>query len=211
MPAFHFRQLLLPGFLLLLVACAATTRLTSIWYDKQYAGPPMSSVMIIAVTENVRNRRIFEDALVKQFAQAGVKATASYALFPGVEKLDKDMIIQKSEQAGIDSIIVTTITAIENEELYYPPATTYVSPQPYYHNMWTYYPRIYETHTTPGYTVKYENVKLETHLYQANSGKLLWSAQSELFDPRSGDLNSISENLGWKFIKSLRGAGLIKK
>ncbi len=198
-------------FVLFLHACTTTTSLTGVWYDKQYSGSSLNNIMIIAVTENTRNRRIFEDALVKQFSQVGVKAVASYNVFPGVEKLNKEIISEKSKKLNLDGIIITSITAVENEELYYPPASTYIAPQPYYHNMWTYYPQVYETHSSPGYTVKYEHVKLESNLYQPATGKLLWSAQSELFDPKSHDLNTVSESLGWKFVKSLNEAKLIQK
>jgi len=202
------RILIFGIFVLFLNACASTTSLTGVWFDKQYSDPPLNNIMIIAVTENTRNRRIFEDALVKQFGQVGVKAVASYNVFPGIEKLNKEIISEKSKALNLDGIIITSITAVENEELYYPPATTYIAPQPYYHNMWTYYPQVYETHSSPGYTVKYENVKLESNL---GTGKLLWSAQSEMFDPKSRDLNTVSESLGWKFVKSLRKAKLIQK
>ncbi len=204
------RTLFFSIFTFFINACATTTSLQSVWFDKQYTGAPLNNIMIIAVTEKTRNRRVFEDALVKQFGQSGVKATASYTAFPGVDKLSKKMIAEKSKTLNLDGIIITTITAIENEELYYPPATTYATPHPYYYNIWTYYPQVYERHGLPKYTVKYENVKLESNLYQADSGKLLWSAQSELFDPKSRDLNTVSESLGWKFIKSLRKAKLIK-
>ncbi len=201
---------LIIAIVIFLSACATTSNLTGVWFDKQYNGSPLNNIMIIAVTENTRNRRIFEDAMVKQFGQNGIKSVASYNIFPGIDKLTKEMLTKKSKELNLDGIIITSITAIENEELYYPPATTYVAPQPYYHNMWTYYPQVYETHRSPGYTVKYENVKLESNLYQPSTAKLLWSAQSELFDPKSHDLNTISETLAWKFIKSLRKAGLIK-
>ncbi len=204
------RTLFFSIFTLFLNACTTTTSLQRVWFDKQYTGAPLNNIMIIAVAENTRNRRIFEDALVNQFGQSGIKATASYTEFPGIDKLSKKMIAEKSKTLNLDGIFITTITAIENEELYYPPATSYATPKPYYYNIWTYYPQVYEKHGLPSYTVRYENVKLESNLYQAGSGKLLWSAQSELFDPKSGDLNTVSESLGWKFIKSLRKAKLIK-
>jgi len=203
------RTLLLSMFSILIYGCTTTTNLRSVWFDKEYAGAPLKNIMIIAVTENTRNRRIFEDALVNQFGKNGIRTIASYNVFPGIDKLNKEIILEKSTALKLDGIIVTTISAIEEEELYYPPATTYMTPQPYYHNMWTYYPQIYERHRSPGYTLKFEHVKLESNLYQPASGKLLWSAQSELFDPKSYDLNTVSESLGWKFIKSLRKAKLI--
>ena len=210
MTTYSARILFFSIITLFISACTTTTSLTGVWFDKQYSGAPLNNIMIIAVTENTRNRRIFEDALVKQFSKNGVRATASYTVFPGVDKLNKELVSEKAKTLKLDGIIVTTITAIENEELYYPPASTYVAPQPYYHNMWTYYPQVYETHTSPGYSVKYENVKLESNLYEPDTAKLMWSAQSELFDPKSRDLNTVSEALAWKFIKSMREAKLVK-
>ncbi len=206
----NIRILLLSIFALFIHACSTTANLKNVWFDKQYTGAPLKNVMIIAVTKNTLNRRIFEDALVSQFGQNGIKASASYRVFPGVDKLSKQLISEKAKTLNLDSIIVTTITAIENEELYYPPVTSYATPLPYYYNIWTYYPQVYQKHHTHGYKINYENVKLESNLYQPDSGKLLWSTQTKIFDLKSRNIKTLSESLAWEFIQSMRKAKLIK-
>ncbi len=196
--------------LLFINACSTTSNLKNVWFDKQYTGAPLKNILVIAVTKNTLNRRIFEDAMVSQFGQNGIKATASYTAFPGQGKLSKKMISEKAKTLNLDGIIVTSIIAVENEQLYYPPATSYATPLPYYYSIWTYYPLTYETRHSHSYRIDYENIKLESNLYQPESGKLLWSSQTPLFDLKSRSLKTISELLAWDFVKSLRKAKLIK-
>ncbi|VAX13909.1 hypothetical protein MNBD_GAMMA24-385 [hydrothermal vent metagenome] len=210
MPTKILQILLFSISVLFIHACSTTSSLKNVWFNKHYTGAPLKNVMIIAVTKSTLNRRIFEDALVGQFGHNGVKATASYTLFPGVDKLSKKIISDKAKTLNLDGIIVTSITAIENEELYYPPATSYATPLPYYYNIWTYYPQIYETHHTHDYKINYENVKLESNLYQPESGKLLWSTQTKIFNLKSINIKALSESLAWEFIQSLRKTKLVK-
>jgi len=189
------------------LAGCSSTRLTSVWADKGYQGK-LGTVLVIGVSENLRDRRIFEDALVKAFKGAGVKALSSAAVLPADHKLDKKSLEEAARKYGVDAVMITSVVGVEENEVYYPPTTTYVAPPLYYRDMWSYYPQVYETYSTPGYTVKYQNVKLESNLYDAGTGALVWSAASEAFDPAS-DIRKFSNALASQFVASLREAGLI--
>ncbi|HEB56857.1 MAG TPA: hypothetical protein ENI98_11280 [Gammaproteobacteria bacterium] len=204
------RIVLFSVFMLFITACSTTSGLRNVWFDRQYTGAPLKNIMIIAVTKNTLNRRIFEDAMVSQFGKNGIKATASYTVFPGRDKLSKKIISEKAKKLKLDGIIVISIIAIENEQLYYPPASSYATPLPYYYSIWTYYPQTYETRHSHNYRINYKNIKLEINLYQPDSGKLLWSSQTQLFDLKFRSIKTISELLAWDFIKSMRKAKLIK-
>ena len=202
-----FKRFMILGLLLLTAACSST-RLTAVWADKSRS-EPLKKVLVIGVSENLRDRRIFEDAVAAALEKAGVEALSSAAVLPADHKLDKEKLKEAARKYGLDAVMITSVVGVEESEVYYPPSTTYVAPPGYYHDMWSYYPRVYETYSTPGYTVKYQNLKLESNLYDVSSGALIWSAASEAFDPAS-DIRKFSEALARQFVASLRETGLVR-
>src|SRR5690606_23752299 len=84
---------------------------------------------------------------------------------------------------------ILTVALIDKEtETRYVPGNAGYAPMPrfgYYGTFWGYYNTWYPTLYSPGY---YEGEKvyfIETNLYDADTEELLWSAQSETYNPRN--------------------------
>ena len=92
--------------LLLLFSCAST-QFTSTWIDSKYKGRFLNNVMVIGVSENQRNRRIFEDEFVRQFKSHGVEAVSSAEVISHDKELNKDTIETEARKLGVDEIFVT--------------------------------------------------------------------------------------------------------
>jgi hypothetical protein len=80
------------------------------------------------------------------------------------------------EGKDIDAVLVTRLLGVEQVEQYHPP--TYHG---YYGSYDSYY-RHSRANSSPGYHSSYTLLKLETNLYDALTGKLVWSMQSESMD-----------------------------
>jgi len=63
--------------LLALTACAAPTVLNARWTDPQFNAKPVRSILVVGVTRDTSNRRVYEDAMVAQLTARGVKALPS--------------------------------------------------------------------------------------------------------------------------------------
>ena len=202
-----FLGLLIAG---LLAACA-TTKVTNVWYEKGH--PPVRKVLVLGVAENEGHRRLFEDALVRALKRDGVAAESAFRIMPPTKEPTKRMILEAVRRHGFDAVLITRVVAVDEQSYYYPPSSTYVySPPPMYRDMWAYYPRVYDSYaTTPGYSVKVETVRLESNLYDAATRKLIWSAASDLYDPRSEDLRKVFDELANRFLVSLEQSGLVTK
>ena len=61
-----------------LVASCAGTRLANLWRDPQYAGAPLSRIMILSVNKDLRKRRLLEDGLAAELERIGVRAEPAY-------------------------------------------------------------------------------------------------------------------------------------
>ncbi len=202
-----FLALLLAG----LVAACATTKVTNVWYEKGHS--PVRKVLVLGVSDNERNRRLFEDALVRVLKQDGVDADAASRIMPATHKPTRQRILEAVRKHGYDAVMITRVVGVDEQSYYYPPTSTYhYLPPPSYRDMWSYYPRVYDSYsTTPGYSVKVQTVRLESNLYDAGTTKLIWSAASDLYDPRSEDLNKVFNELANRFLRSLEQAGLVPR
>lgn len=204
----------IPGLLLaaLLGACA-TSRITNVWYDRENPHPPVRKVLVLGVAENERDRRLFEDALVRALERDGVAAASAARILPPSREPTRRMIVDAVRRHGFDAVLITRVVAVDEQSYYYPPTSTYTySPPPMYRDMWAYYPRVSDSYsTTPGYSVKVETVRLESNLYDAGSNRLIWSAASDLYDPRAEDLRKVFDELASRFLASLERSGLVAK
>ena len=56
---------------MLLTSCASSN-LTSSWVDRTYLNFPITSSLVVAMSDNLRVRRIFEDDMVKNYKRRGL-------------------------------------------------------------------------------------------------------------------------------------------
>jgi hypothetical protein len=172
-----------PWLLILCLSCSAT-RLTSTWFDERYAGGAFKSIMIVAVTENLKNRKLFEQTFVKQLKAVGVSAVSSLAVTAPGAKQDKKTIKEAAKKVGVDAVLATHLIAVEKKTEYVPPMTYPVTYGQAYHLDNYYRTTVHYAHT-PGHYIEHEYVRLENNLYETGSEKLVWSAVSETIAPES--------------------------
>ena len=204
------KRLKIPGsvfiiFLLFFAACAST-KLTGVYNDRNYGGGYLKSVMIVGVSDNLKNRRLFEDTFVEQFKKSGIEAFSGVVVIPKGKKLNKDTIKGAAENLGAETVLVTHLVGVEKKETYVPPSYDYM---PRHHNrLGPYYSSVDQYTHTPGYYIDHKYVRLESNLYETKTEKLIWSASSETIDPES--VNELIESLCKKVMKSLKDNNLIK-
>jgi hypothetical protein len=189
------------------VSCA-DTKLTSVWMDRDYRGGVLRNAMVIGVTENERNRRIFEDLFVEALAASDVDAVASASVFPVDRDLDASTVKKKAESMGIDAVVVTHLAGVVEKQVYHPPTTTAISYPDHYYRYDAYYHAVNTYVTQPGYYQKYKYVRLETNLYETASEKLVWSGASETLE--SGGANAMIKGVVDVIVKDWRSQGLLE-
>jgi predicted transcriptional regulator len=122
--------------------------------------------------------------------------------------LEKDLVLSKMRDMGIDTFLITRMVDKKTVETYIPGQAHHYAP-PVHHRRWQgYYAASYRTIYEPGYTVKNEIVVLETNLYDAKNEELIWSALSETI--KEGNEERIIKNFIKLIIKNLSATNLIK-
>lgn len=203
-----FYPLLALLLLSLLAGCATRTRFTQLWHDPNYAGGPLSDILILGVSDNPARRRVFEDTFAQALKESSVNGLASYSVLPESDgKPDQKTIDQAIASRRTDAVLVTHLLGVDEKEIYHPPMA-YTFPRSYrVGGYYGHYVTIWDYVHQPGYYSQHQYVRLESNLYDSQTGKLIWSAQSETIDPESA--NALIESLSGEVIADLKEQELI--
>jgi len=192
---------------LLLFSSCATTSLTTSWSDPALTSQnSIEDVLIIALTNEETVRRLYEDGFAAKFSESGVRAYPSYTLNIADIKPTQKAVAAAVAAADARYVLVTRHISTDTKQHYRPPEPVYVDP--YYSRMNRYYPLAYrEAYYRPGYTYSVTTVLLESNLYDAATGKLIWSAQSKSVDPAM--TQKYLDELITVFAQDLKKSGLL--
>ena len=168
--------------LCLLAGC--TTTLKSSWVDPEAASTKMQDVLVVGMARQEGNRRLFEDLFSERLAAEGVSASASYRVLPqGAEPTHANL--EAALAAGdFDTVFVARYVRTDREVVYRQPIRTHYGGGYYFGH---HYPFHYDVVTSPGYWAETSTIILQNNLYQVAGGKLIWSAESESFEPTSAE------------------------
>jgi len=190
-----WRRVILASACLGLLAACATTSLTSTWRDPGYSGGGLKKLLVVGITRDATIRRTFEDIFSAQLKSSGIEAIPSYTLMPEDGQADEATLKAAVKKSGADGVVTTRVVGIDQRTATSPGYTYYygapVYPYPYaigapppgvgfygyYANTWSYY--------QPPTTYTYEEATLETSLFDAASGKLVWVATSVTFETQA--------------------------
>ena len=183
----------------ILVGCAATTEIHGAWVNPEASKRlPVNNVLVIGINRDSTARRIYEDAIVAQFAARGIKAQPSYKLLPELGPAPPPDIETVVRNAGVDAVLVSRTVRVSTD-IRVTPGHSY-GPAGFY-GMWGG-----AFSTAPNvYTV--QNVEVETRLFDVKDLALLWSGSSTT-NPTSSMQQTITE-FATVLIKALAEAKVI--
>jgi hypothetical protein len=174
-------------------ACSPGTEITGSWKnnDAPAAAAGINTILVTALTPRVNARQSIENDLASALQKEGYKTIKSIDVLPPTftdgEKPDKEELLSRIEGSGADAILTVALIDEQTESRYVPGNAGY-APVPqfgYYGTFWGYYNTWYPTLYSPGYYKDDQIYFIETNLYDAETEELLWSAQSETYNPTS--------------------------
>ena len=190
-----------------LFGCGAGNKMTGSWSDPSFTGPVKGKVLVVGVAHNDTTRRIFEDSLVANLKTENVDGVSSYTIDDdGVEPTEA-AIKAVLKQSGASFVLVTHAAGSVEKSQYFPAiGATFVDPG-YYGGLYSYYPRVYNYVYMPAQTYSKEIVTLETGLYDASNGQLIWIGRSNAVNPEM--TKKYYTSLTELFVRDLRKKDLI--
>lgn len=203
--------LLLVGTLVT-IGCS-TSRITNSWKEKDAVAKPYKKVLVLGLSGDPDRtyREKMEEHMVGDLADLGYNAVSSIKqygpkTFEGVE--EKEAVRQLHDQ-GFDAVITIVLLNTEKER-YYTPARVQNTPYWSAHSrLWNYYSTINGRVYSTGYYSESTKYFWESNLYDLNDWMLVYSAQSQSFDPASP--NNFGHEYGLMIVKDMVKQGVLQK
>lgn len=203
------------AFLLIMNSCGSGTKITSTWKSNGVIIKKYEKIMVLGIIREAdRNLRgKMENHLVEDLKSLGYTAASAYDVYgpKAFEGMNEEQACKKLSADGIDAF-VTVVLLDKQRERYYVPARVMYTPYITYQNrFWGYYNSLYARIGEPGYY--YDEVRTkyfwESNLFDLSSNKLVYSVQTQSFEPSSTD--NLAHEYGQKIIKAMINSGVLQK
>lgn len=191
--------------MLLMLASCSGSRVTNVWKSPDASPVTYNKIMVVGLIKDsdhsLQDR--LENHFVGDLTDLGYNAVSAYQLYgpKAFEGLKEQEAIDKIRNSGADAVI-TIVLLDKSRERYYVPGRINYSPYVIHsNNFWGYYStmygRIYET----GYYQVDTKYFLESNLYDSRTNKLVYSIQTQSFDPVSTE--SLGHEYGKLIVKAM--------
>lgn len=208
-------RMALVGAMIVWSACGTTVHMTGTWKAPEAPPEGYHNILVASLTSNRTAQTVVEAQMAAALQKKGITAGKGLDLFPPQfnppTETDKNAATQKMLDAGYTAVLTTSLVNKESQTRYVPGTVSY-APYPaygWYGRFWGYYGYMYGSVYSPGYYTTDKTYFLECNLYDLKQdGKLVWSGQSETYNPSS--LESFAKSFAARVSDALQNAGLLK-
>jgi hypothetical protein len=191
------RLITLVAFSLFLGGCGTTSYITSSWKASSMPEKKYKKVVVLGLIRDADRtvRERMEQHIVDDLKDLGYSAVCSCDEYnpKAFEGMSEKQAIDKLRNSGVDAVLTITLLDKEKEKYYVPGRVNYSPYNVYQNHFYGYYRTMYQRIYTEGYYVTNTKFFWESNFYDLESDQLLYSAQSQSFDPES------TENLGHEY------------
>jgi hypothetical protein len=203
-----FIRLLLVSMIVIFYASSCRTSSTTITgtWEKENIIKEYNHILVAALTSNVNVKSTVEQHLEESLREHGLEASQSIELLPPRfidDDNQKQKILNAIKEDGADAILTVSLIDRDTETRYVPGSASY-APYPafrFYGNFWGYYNHWSPQFYSPGYYSEDKIYYIETNLYDAETEELIWSAQSQTYNPEN--LSRFSRDFGKEIVQRL--------
>ena len=201
-------------FALAFSACGPSQKITNSWINPEAGSKsPYESIFVIVLSQNKETSFSVEDRMAAMIASRGQKVELSSAVFPPnlsiSENFTREQMAEAIKRTGCDAVFVIALLDVKTVEYYQPGRAYYPMNYGMYGSYYGYYNHYYPQVYSPGYYSSDKTYYIESNFYDLEQDQLLWSIQSEAYNPSSLDswFDKYSNNL----LNELQTEGLITK
>lgn len=197
--------LLVSALVVAFAACGPASRITSSWKSEQADASKYKKIIVLGLArESDRSlREQMEQHIAADLRDLGYDATCACADFgpKAFEYLSEKQALEKLRNADVDAVLTVVLLDKVKERFYVPGQVQYTPYYVYHRRFWGYYSTMYTRVYSEGYYVTDTRYFWETNLFDLKSDQLVYSAQSESFDPQS--VESMAHEYGQLLVKDM--------
>ncbi|HET9056735.1 MAG TPA: hypothetical protein VFN30_07800 [Chitinophagaceae bacterium] len=199
--------------ILLIISGCTSSKITSTWKAQDVDTRNYKKIMVLGlIRENDRTiQQYMEDHLVNDLKEIGYTAISSLLEYgpKAFDNMTEDAAINKLKNSGVDAVLTIVLLDKEKERKYIPGYLFY-SPYGYYYNrFWGYRATLYQRIYEPGYYVTDTKYFWESNVYDMSSQKLVYSVQTQSFDPASSE--SMGHDYGKIIVKTMEKENILQR
>ena len=192
------------GILTILVSCVPTKQITitNSWLNREKMKErAYKNIYIIGLFNNTTVSTILEYEIAMEANSRRFTTYRNREEFPYIfddPQQGKEMLLAKVKKLGCDAIFITTLKDVHSESYYVSTSSIGVGVSGYYPynsyagNFNSYYGSYYTETSLSGYYQTDKMYFIESNLYDANTLELLWSVQSQSYNPT--DVERVSKD-----------------
>ncbi|NEU09615.1 DUF4136 domain-containing protein [Flavihumibacter sp. R14] len=192
----NFKPIIIVLLVISICACGTSTSITRSYKKPGTTAKTYKKIFLSVIASDVATKQTIESQLASALQTNGIEVVKSIDAFPPSEKVaDKETLLGKIRSYNPEAIVTVALVDKETEQRYVPG------------NFYNYYSGWYGSVYSPGYYTNDKVYYLETNLYDATAEDLIWSAQSETYNP--SNLESFVEGYRKAIRKKLQEDGII--
>ncbi|MFN8243677.1 MAG: hypothetical protein U0X40_06440 [Ferruginibacter sp.] len=199
--------------LLFIMAGCSSSRITTSWKAENAVPRHYNKIMVLGLIRegDASLQEHMENHLVGDLQTMGYNAVSAFKEYgpKAFTSLNEDEAIAKLKNSGVDAVITVVLLDKQKEKKYVPGNTYYTPYRFYYNRFWGYRTTLYNRIHEPGYYVTDTRYFWESNLYEMDSQRLIYTVQTESFDPVSTD--NMAHEYGQIIVNDMLKNAVIKK
>lgn len=209
-----FKLLFTLLFTTILFGCGPSQKIVTSWINPEAQGKgPYKSIFVIVLAQQQGTGFEVEEKMAVLLNSRGRKAVRSTDVFPPKlsisENFTREQLADAIKRTGCDAVFIISALDVLSVETYHPGSAYYPMSYGYYGSYYGYYNHYYPQVYSPGYYSTDKTFYIETNFYDIESDQLLWSIQSEAYNPT--DLDKWFDRYSHELLDELKAEGLISK
>ena len=167
--------------LALIGGCSSSMSIERTFEDPDYVDAAYDHILVLGIAGNYNSRSRFERALASALTSGNTVATEYYEIAGGDQEITREKILAAISDHGFDAVIVTELGSQQSEvSIKQPYSRTKVVRRD--DRPADFFRYDYEILKNPSQINVAMEVVLLTDFFEASEAKLIWSAESTVFD-----------------------------
>lgn len=217
-----FALIVISAFAVSFQSCSSVTDVTGTWKKPGSTAKKYNKIVVLGISKDIVKRSTVENAVAAEMKKNGINAVAGNKIIQDtfldsdndgkVDPKVKEEITASLKSQGVDGAFVMSLVDMKEEERYVPPSYSYgpmYSPYAGYYGFNSYYYGAWNNVYSPGYYTKSTQVFFASNFYDMSNEQLVWSAQSETFNPTS--VKDFASSYSTSVVEDFISSGVIRK
>ena len=166
--------------IIVLISCSSSTQMTDVYVDKTFSGKEMKKILVLGLAKDEWKRKVYENEFRTRLLAHNVEVLVAWQELPKGEKLNKETFEKYFKDKNVEGVLVVMEGGESTDQTLYKGGSSnvyvgfygfYVSSVPFYYNA--------------DYLAEEKIVHMRANLYETTDAKLIWSARSQSYEPKS--------------------------